>query len=88
MSLWASSRSIGPGVKLDSALIGLYLVMGAVALMAYSPTLTKLIASYESGGPATAEFKELSGRSRMIGIILAVLVVAIIVLMVVKPSAV
>ena len=62
--------------------------MGAVAFMAYSPTLTKLIASYESGGPATAEFKELSGRSRMIGIILAVLVVAIIVLMVVKPSAV
>ena len=70
-----------------AAAIGLYLFMGAVAFLFYSPTLTKLIASYESGGAATAEFKALSGRSRMIGIILAVLVVAIIVLMVVKPSA-
>ncbi|MEJ7803049.1 MAG: DUF2269 family protein [Candidatus Limnocylindria bacterium] len=70
-----------------AAAIGLYLFMGAVAFFFYSPTLTKLIASYESGGAATAEFKALSGRSRMVGILLAVLVVAIIVLMVIKPGA-
>ena len=70
-----------------AAAIGLYLFMGAVAFLFYSPTLTKLIASYESGGAATAEFKALSGRSRMVGILLAVLVVAIIVLMVIKPGA-
>ncbi|MCA1569346.1 MAG: DUF2269 domain-containing protein [Chloroflexi bacterium] len=70
-----------------AAAIGLYLVMGAVAFIFYSPTLTKLIASYESGGAATAEFRTLSGRSRVVGILLAVLVVAIIVLMVVKPGA-
>jgi uncharacterized membrane protein len=69
------------------ASIALYLIMGAVAFIFYSPTLTKLIASYESGGAATAEFTTLSGRSRAVGILLAVLVVAIIVMMVVKPGA-
>lgn len=70
------------------AAIALYLVMGTVAFFFYSPTLTRLIASYESGGAATAEFSALSGRSRLVGIILAMLVVAIIVLMVVKPGAI
>jgi uncharacterized membrane protein len=68
------------------AAIGLYLVMGAVAFLLYSPTLTRLIASYESGGAATAEFAALSGRSRTVGIVLAVIVVAIILLMVLKPG--
>ncbi len=68
------------------AAIALYLVMGAVAFVLYSPTLTRLIASYESGGAATAEFAALSGRSRMVGMVLAVIVVAIILLMVLKPA--
>jgi uncharacterized membrane protein len=67
--------------------LGLYLVMGAVAFLLYSPTLTRLIASYEAGGAATAEFAALNGRARLVGIVLAVLVAAIIVLMVVKPGA-
>jgi len=66
--------------------IALYLVMGAIAFLFYSPTLTKLIAAYESGGAATTEFAALSARSRTVGIVLAVLVVAIIVLMVAKPG--
>lgn len=66
--------------------IGLYLVMGAVALTIYSPTLTKLIAAYEANGSDSAEFAALSGRSRIVGIALAVIVIAIIVLMVVKPG--
>jgi uncharacterized membrane protein len=69
------------------AAIALYLVMGAVAFLFYSPPLTKLIASCESRGAATAEFAALSARSRAVGIVLAVIVVAIIVLMVVKPGA-
>jgi len=68
------------------AAIILYLVMGAVAFLFYSPTLTKLIASYEAGGVATTEFAALSSRSRLVGILLALLVLAIIVLMVVKPG--
>jgi uncharacterized membrane protein len=66
--------------------IGLYLVMGAVALLLYSPTLKRQIAAYEAGGTESAEFQALGARGRMIGILLAILVVAIIVLMVVKPS--
>lgn len=69
------------------AAIGLYLVLAAVAFLLYSPTLTRLIASYEANGAASAEFAALSGRSRLIGIVLAVIVAAIIVLMVVKPGA-
>ena len=66
--------------------IGLYLVMGAVAIVFYSPTLKRQIAAYESGGAESAEFRALGSRGRMIGIILAVIVIAILILMVVKPS--
>ena len=66
--------------------IGLYLLMGAIAILLYSPTLRRQIASYEANGADTAEFTALSNRSRILGIVLAVIVVAIIVLMVVKPG--
>jgi len=66
--------------------IGLYLVMGAVAILFYSPTLKGQIAAYEAGGAQSAEFQALGARGRTIGILLAILVVAIIVLMVVKPA--
>ena len=68
------------------AAIGLYLVMGAVAFFFYSPTLKRQIAAYEAGGAGTAEFAALGARARLVGIILAVIVVTIIVLMVVKPG--
>ena len=68
------------------AAIGLYLLMGTVAFFFYSPTLKRQIAAYEASGPATAEFAALGARARLVGIILAVIVVAIIVLMVVKPG--
>lgn len=66
--------------------IGLYVLMGAVAIVFYSPTLTAQIAAYEAGGAQTPEFAALGARGRMLGMILAVLVVAIILLMVVKPA--
>jgi uncharacterized membrane protein len=66
--------------------IGLYLVMAAVAIVFYSPTLKRQIAAYEMSGAQSDEFVRLGARGRMIGTILAVLVIAIIVLMVVKPS--
>jgi len=67
--------------------IALYVVLLVVGLGVYSPTLTRLIARYESGGAATAEFSALSARSATVGSVLGVVVVAIIVLMVVKPGA-
>ncbi len=66
--------------------IVLYLLMGTVAFFFYSPTLKRQIEVYESSGAAAAEFTALSTRSRVVGIILAIIVVAIIVLMVVKPG--
>jgi uncharacterized membrane protein len=66
--------------------IGLYVLMGVVAIAFYSPTLKAQIAAYEAGGAASAEFARLTGRSRMLGAALGVIVAAIIVLMVVKPG--
>ena len=66
--------------------IGLYLLMGLVAIAFYSPTLKRQIAAYESGGAESAEFQALGARGRILGIVLAIIVVAILVLMVVKPS--
>jgi uncharacterized membrane protein len=68
------------------AAIALYLVMGSVAFFFYSPTLKRQIAVYEASGAGSAEFAALGARGRLVGIILAVIVVAIIVLMVVKPG--
>jgi uncharacterized membrane protein len=66
--------------------IVLYLLMGTVAFFFYSPTLKRQIAVYEASGTATAEFTALSTRSRVVGIVLAIIVTAIIILMVVKPG--
>ena len=65
--------------------IGLYIVMGIVAIVFYSPTLKRQIAEYEANGAQSAEFQALGVRGRMIGIVLAILVFAILILMVVKP---
>jgi uncharacterized membrane protein len=69
-----------------AASIGLYVLMGAVALVFYSPTLKAQIAAYESGGASSPEFTRLTGRSRLLGAVLGAIVVAIIVMMVVKPG--
>jgi uncharacterized membrane protein len=66
--------------------IGLYVLMGLVAIVFYSPTLKRQIAAYEAGGAQSADFQALGARGRLIGILLAVVVVAILILMVVKPS--
>lgn len=66
--------------------IGLYVLMFVVAIVFYSPTLKRQIAAYEASGAQSEEFVQLGARGRMVGMILAVLVVAIIVLMVVKPG--
>ena len=67
--------------------IGLYLVLVVVGLALYSPTLKRQIASYEAGGGNTSEFAALTVRSRILGAVLGLVVIAIIVLMVVKPGA-
>lgn len=66
--------------------IGLYVLMGAVAFFFYSPTLKRQIGAYETSGAQSDEFVRLGARGRMVGIVLAILILAIIVLMVVKPT--
>lgn len=66
--------------------IGLYLALALVGFGLYSPTLSRQIRVYETDGPASPEFAALGRRGRLLGILLAVIVVAIIVLMVLKPG--
>jgi uncharacterized membrane protein len=67
--------------------IGLYIVMAVVGFVLYSPTLSRQIRIYETDGPASPEFAALARRGSLYGMLLAAIVVAIIVLMVVKPGA-
>ena len=67
--------------------IVLYVLMAAIALGLYSPTLTKQIAAYEAGGASSPAFLELGRRGRVLGAVTGILVGLIIVLMVVKPGA-
>ena len=67
--------------------IGLYVLLAVVGLALYSPTLKRQIAAYEASGAQSDEFAALTTRSRVLGAVLGVIVIAIIVLMVVKPGA-
>ncbi|MGH2446271.1 MAG: DUF2269 family protein [Candidatus Limnocylindria bacterium] len=66
--------------------IGLYVLLIVIGVAVYTPTLRRQIAAYESGGAQSAEFTSLGNRGRMLGMLLGIIVVAIIILMVVKPG--
>lgn len=66
--------------------IGLYLALAVVGFGFYSPTLSRQIRAYETDGPGSAAFVALGRRGRLLGILVALIVVAIIVLMVLKPG--
>lgn len=66
--------------------IGLYLALMVIGVAVYSPTLSRQIRVYETDGPDSAEFAALGRRGALLGALLAVIVVAILVLMVLKPG--
>jgi uncharacterized membrane protein len=66
--------------------LALYGILLVVAVVVYTPTLRRQIAVLEAQGPAADEFRRLSQRGRIVGIFLAVVVIAIVFLMVTKPS--
>ena len=66
--------------------IGLRLVLIFVGLGVYTPTLRDQIRVLESEGPGSEEYQRLAERGRNVGIVLAVIVVAIVFLMVTKPA--
>lgn len=67
--------------------IALYLALAVVAIGFYSPTLSRQIRAYETDGPGSPEFAALGRRGRLLGVLVALIVVAIVVLMVLKPGA-
>jgi uncharacterized membrane protein len=69
-----------------AAALVLYAILVAVGLGFYSPILRRQISALESGGAGTATYQSLERRGTAIGIILAVVAVAIVVLMVTKPT--
>jgi hypothetical protein len=64
----------------------LYVAVVLVGVLGYTPTLKKQIQLLDSPGFASGDYKAAAGRGIVLGVVLAVLVVAIIFFMVVKPT--
>jgi uncharacterized membrane protein len=63
----------------------LVVVVFALAIFGYTPTLRRQIEALDRGGVRSPEYQVLAGRSTRIGAILGILVAAIVLLMVIKP---
>jgi uncharacterized membrane protein len=68
------------------AALVLYVVLVGVGLFVYTPTLRNQIGVLASAGPDSAEFQALSRRGTTVGIVLAIDAIAIVFLMVTKPT--
>lgn len=64
----------------------LYVVVMVLGLVGYTPTLRKQIGLFDESGPGSPEYRRLSTRGQVLGGVLAVLVIAIVFLMVTKPT--
>lgn len=64
----------------------LYAVAVGLGLFVYTPTLRAQIAALETSGSSSPEFQALAKRGTTVGIVLAVDVIAIVFLMVTKPT--
>ena len=64
----------------------LYVALVLVGLFGYTPTLRRQVQLVESGAADTPEFASLTSRGTILGVVLAILALAITFLMVVKPS--
>jgi uncharacterized membrane protein len=64
----------------------LYAVLVVLGAAGYTPTLRKQIAVLEAEGPGSAAYRRLASRGRALGITLAIIVIAIVFLMVMKPT--
>jgi uncharacterized membrane protein len=69
---------------IDVALV-LWLVAIGMGYGLYTPTLRKQIQVLESASAESAEYHEVAGRGRLVGILLGVIVLVIVALMVFKP---
>lgn len=69
-----------------STSIGIYAAVILLGLAVYTPTLRRQIRALEEQGPDSSEYRRLSTRGTVLGIVLAVLVIVIVFLMVTKPT--
>ncbi len=69
-----------------AAALALYAVLIVLGLGVYTPTLRKQIALFEDDGPASPAYRRLASRGTLAGIVLAIDAVAIVFLMVAKPT--
>lgn len=69
-----------------STSIGIYAAVMLLGLGVYTPTLRKQIRALEEGGPESPDYRRLSNRGTMVGILLAIMVIVIVFLMVTKPT--
>lgn len=69
-----------------SAAMGLWVILLIGGFGFYTPTLRKQIAALEASGADSTEYKSVSQRGTVIGIVLAVIVVMILFLMIFKPN--
>jgi uncharacterized membrane protein len=69
-----------------STSIGIYAVVILLGLAVYTPTLRRQIRALEEQGPGSSDYRRLSTRGRIVGVLLAVLVIVIVFLMVSKPT--
>ena len=63
----------------------LYVLVTLIALLGYTPTLRKQIEALDSTGLDSPEYRVLASRAGKLGGVLAVMVLAIVYMMVVKP---
>jgi uncharacterized membrane protein len=70
---------------IDIALV-LYVLMVIVAVAFYSPILKKQIAAVASSGVRSPEAEKLASRGQVVGILLALIALAIVFVMVTKPT--
>ncbi|HEX2025165.1 MAG TPA: DUF2269 family protein [Actinomycetota bacterium] len=66
--------------------LALYALAVIVGLLVATPTLRRQIAVFEAGGRDSPEYHRLATRNRLVGILLAVDVLAIVFLMVTRPT--
>jgi uncharacterized membrane protein len=64
----------------------LYAVAVALGALVYSPNLRAQIRALDAEGPSSPSFRALSSRGTLVGIVLAIDVIAIVFLMVTKPA--
>ncbi len=66
--------------------LGIYGALVVLGLAVYTPTLRRQIQALEAEGSDSAAYRRLRTRGRVVGMILAVMVLAIVFLMVTKPA--